>query len=675
MDEQDTTPGQSELDQTPTDSAAWARHWNIEFSAAKDELKPWHKEANEAVRAFLTEKYKDQDAKPLGFFTSDVLTMEAMLFGRTPHTDVTRKFGDFMDDTARVAATMLERTLNGDLEFGAHGGAAELRNVLKDRLVAGFGMPRLRLVTEYKDNEVAAIVKKDEFGADVMDEGTGKPVELAPSYKETVKSYECVETLYNHWKDMLWSPSRTFEEVRWFAFKEPMTRKEQVKRFGSIGKLTPLNGKKGGKSAFGELKDNDPLKKSDVWEIWSKEHGKVFWYVDGFDRILDQKDDPLGLDNFWPFPRPFVAVMSTDKFLPVPDYKVAKELYVQCDELALRIFELEDSIGVKGAYDASLGDELRQMVEERGNKLYAVHNFAMLGEKGGVGKIIDWYPLETIVAALVQLKQALSDKLQLLYQVTGKSDIMRGQAQEPGATATEQMIKGKFASVRLQALQDEFARLCSETQRIKAEIICKHFDPQTIIQCSNILQTPDAPLAQQAVALLQDEWATYRIEVKPESVSAQDYSALKAERADVLTSLGSFFQSMTPLIQLAGPGAAGFAMELAQWMLAGIKGASTMEGMFEQAIKQAKAAAQQPQAGAPQQPDPKLIANQQKAQADMQKIQAQQQSELVRMQAETQQLAQRRMTDAVINVKEAQAKKAINGGGLAIPGQVPEVAP
>jgi hypothetical protein len=69
------------------------------------------------------------------------------------------------------------------------------------------------------------------------------------------------------------------------------------------------------------------------------------------------------------------------------------------------------------------------------------------------------------------------------------SDIMRGQASQQ-TTATEQSIKARFASVRIQSMQDEFARFCSDTQRIKAEIISKHFDKNTIIKRANVRTCP-----------------------------------------------------------------------------------------------------------------------------------------------------------------------------------------
>src|SRR5207253_1902434 len=155
-----------------------------------------------------------------------------------------------------------------------------------------------------------------------------------------------------------------------------------------------------------------------------------------------------------------------------------------------------------------------------------------------------------------------TEKIGLLFQVTGMSDIMRGQASQQ-TTATEQAIKARFASVRVQFMQDEFARFCSDVQRIKAEIIAKHYDAQTIIDRSNVLRTPDAELAQQAVQLIQSPDADFRVMVNPDNVALQDFAALKAERTEFANSIAGYFQGMIPMIQLLAsvPGAAQAGME------------------------------------------------------------------------------------------------------------------
>jgi hypothetical protein len=65
--------------------------------------------------------------------------------------------------------------------------------------------------------------------------------------------------------------------------------------------------------------------------------------------------------------------------------------------------------------------------------------------------------------------------------------------------------------VRVQRRQDEFARFASGLQRDQGEIICNLFDPETIVERSNIGQTPDAEHALEAVELLKSDFAQYRI--------------------------------------------------------------------------------------------------------------------------------------------------------------------
>jgi hypothetical protein len=197
-------------------------------------------------------------------------------------------------------------------------------------------------------------------------------------------------------------------------------------------------------------------------------------------------------------------------------------------------------------------DGIKRLLEEKGrNVLYPVDAWAAFAEKGGIKGAVDWLPLDQIVGALDKLRECRTEKIGLLYQVTGMSDIMRGQASQQ-TTATEQAIKARFASVRVQSMQDEFARFCSDVQKIKAEIISKHFEPQTIIDRSNVMRTPDAQLAGPAVELIKSQFSDYRITVNPDSVSLTDFAALKQERGEFAQTIATYFQGMMPLIQMAG---------------------------------------------------------------------------------------------------------------------------
>jgi hypothetical protein len=535
---------------------------------------------------------------------------------------------------------MLERILNTDIEADGDGYTDAIGLALQDRLLSGLSTVRVR----YEVGEVA----EEEVEAKLGPDGA----ELAPGFVRQSRPDEEVEILYVHWKDQLWSPARYWEEVRWWAFDNEMSR-EDLQRFGpEMAATIPLNARK-----REEGEPEQPWDRARVWEIWDRKRRKVFWFCEGCPTILGEEDDPLGLEGFFPFPRPMVANCTTKKFLPRPDFVLVESLYDEVDLLSTRITLLEQAVRVAGVYDRASGEVSRLLGDAgQGNVLVPVDTWAAFAERGGLRGVIDWLPLDQIVAAISTLSERRRELMDGIYQLTGMSDIMRGQASAAGASATEQAIKARFASVRMQAMQGEFSRFCADVLKLKAEIVRRHFAPENIVEQSNVMATPDAQLAQQAVELLKSgEGAAYRIEVKPESIAMQDFAALKSERLEVLGGLGSFFQAAAPIVAQM-PGSMPFFLQILQWSLAGIRGASEIEGVMDHAIAQAKAQPPQQQ----QAPDQRLMAVQMKGQLDAQREQQKLQNDLVRINAEVQADAQRERTQATENTREAMQKALIS---------------
>lgn len=633
---------ENRFDDSPS---GWAKRWAAEFASARKVLDPWREKSRKIVDRYRAKREGLADSgQRWNVFTSGVQTQLAMLYGQKPRVSVARRHGDSADDVARVAGEMLERLLNTDIDCDGDGYTEAIGLALQDRFLSGLSNVRLRYdVGETETESVEAMVGPD--GA-----------VLAEGYEVERRPDEDIEVLYCHPEDQLWSPARLWTEVRWWAFRSDMTREALVERFGEeIGKAVPLNSRKRGE----EKRSEDPWDRAAVWEVWSKEHEQVFWVVEGYPDCLDQKEDPLGLEGFFPFPRPMMANLTTAEFLPTPDFDLTKDLYEELDILCARIELLEQAIRVAGVYDKASPEIKRLLGDARnnGNVMIPVDSWGAFAERGGLKGVVDWLPIEQVVNALQLLSMRRQELLDAIYQLTGMSDIMRGQAAVAGASATEQAIKSRFASVRMQALQDEFARFCSDILKLKGEIITRHFSPETIVERSNVLQTPDAQLAQQAVALLQSgEVSAYRIEVKPESIAMQDFAALKSERMEVLGGLSQFLTAAGPIMAQM-PSATPLLMELLQWVLAGVKGSSEIEGVMDRAIAGAQQAAAQPKPAAP---DPKLQATLLKGQLDQQKEQAKLQGELVKLQAEVAADEQREANQARWNIRETAAKARIS---------------
>jgi hypothetical protein len=196
---------------------------------------------------------------------------------------------------------------------------------------------------------------------------------------------------------------------------------------------------------------------------------------------------------------------------------------------------------------------------------------------------VDWIPIDQVVNAIDHLRQYRQDKVVQIYEVLGVSDIMRGSS-KASETAAAQQIKAQFGSTRIQLKQFYIADWITQALRIKAEIICKHFQPETIIKRSNIERTPDAQLAMQAVQLLKDEEMNeYRINIEADSMAALDWAAERDAAVQFMQGLGAFISQVAPMAQ-AVPGAAPVLMSLLQWSVSKFRVSTQIEAVLDQAI-------------------------------------------------------------------------------------------
>ena len=205
------------------------------------------------------------------------------------------------------------------------------------------------------------------------------------------------------------------------------------------------------------------------------------------------------------------------------------------------------------------------------NDLIPVDNWALFAEKGGIDGQIDWVPIKEISETLLRLRELRDEAIGLLQQVTGMSDIMRGELHGQYEGVGQSELKEKYGSVRIQALQDEFAQFASDLLQIKAEIIGKHFSPETIARFANINETFDVELVPAAIQLIKNPpEAKLRVEIRPESLSMVDYAQLRQERTEYITAIGGFLTSAAPIVEQQ-PAAKPFLLELLKWGLAGFK--------------------------------------------------------------------------------------------------------
>jgi len=550
-----------------------AQRWSTEIEAAGQELTKFHDESRRIVQRYLDKRDAyGKDESKVNLFWSTMKVLLSMLYARPPKADVSRTFQDYEDDVARVSGTMLQRILNRGFDDNTSKWDANVRQGIEDWLVVGLGQIWLRYEVETEPYTIEAVI----------DPMTGQ--ELVPAQEAERIVDEDAPCDYIYWEDFFWSPARTWDEVRWVARRVYMTKDQLEERFGEeIAAVVPLGRPQSKTNVNDQAVKYDPWSKAEVFEIWCKETRKVYWYAKGSDVILDVKDDPLQLDGFFPCPKPVAANVTSSNFLPRADYVFAQDQFNELDEINTRITWLTRAAKVVGVYDRSAEGIQRVFQQGAENQLIPVDNWALFAERGGIKGQVDWIPIDQVTNAIERLRQYRQDKVMQIYEVLGISDVMRGSSRA-SETATAQQLKAQFGSTRVQLMQFYIADWISQALRIKAEIICKHWQPETIIRRSNIERTPDAPLAGQAIELLKtEEMREYRIVIEADSMAAMDWAAERDAAVQFMQGLGAFVSQVAPMAQSV-PGAAPVLLSMLQWAVSKFRVSTQIESVLDQAI-------------------------------------------------------------------------------------------
>ena len=583
----------------------------------------------------IVKRYKDDsryDRNPNARFNilwSNVQTIQPAIFARLPRPDVSRRFKD-NDPIGRVASLMLERALEFELEhYGDYKSAMD--NAVLDRLLGGRGQAWIRYEPHFTASE-----EQPDDGYEVTEDSDEAETSEAKEIENPDEiEYECAPIDYVHWRDFGHSVGRTWEEVTCVWRKVYMSRPALVERFGEeLGYKIPLDTKpEDGKQSY---KSDEGLYEALIYELWDKETGKVFWLSKSLGKILDERDDPLELEGFFPCPKPLYATLTTDSLEPIPDFVIyqdqARELDVLCD----RIDGLINALKVRGVYDASAMELQRLFSEGENNTMIPVHNWMAFAEKQGMKGAIDLVDLAPFASALMTCYQAMEQVKSQIYELMGIADIQRGQT-DPNETLGAQIIKSNNAAGRLKTMQHNVVNFATKLLSFKAQIICNFFTDETLLQISGAeqLSEQDKMLVPQAIALLRNEASkNFRIEVTSDSMIYQDEQQEKADRTAFLAAVGGFLQQAVPMVQQV-PELAPMAAEMLKFSVTAFKAGKQLEGIIDETAdklaKQAKA-----QEGQPKPPPIELQKVQMQTQADQQKMQFEAQLEQQRMQMQMQ---------------------------------------
>jgi hypothetical protein len=636
--------------------------WIEEINLSERELQPWWKAGDIIVRRYKNENRARGGGRPsvgyerrrFAILWSNVSTLQPAIYAKQPVPMVDRRYRD-EDPVGKIASDVLERALGFSLDQYDFDGRVKL--CVLDYLLPGRGqvwvryIPHMREVNAEQDYELGEGVQDDD------DTEVGE-VETPEATEEVV--YEEVQCDHVSWKDWLTNPAREWAEVRWVARRVYMTRAELTERFGKdMAKNVPITTTSTGTDTASDARKQSS-QTGEVYEIWDKPTKMAYWVCKGYTGgVLDKREDPLGLTNFFPCPPPLNATTANDSTIPVADYVQYQDQADELDELTARIGKLQDALRMVGVYAGEANREL-QLVFSPGNenKLIPIDTFDLWKEKGGVRGLIEWVPVDMVIQVLKGCYEARSQVLNDIYQITGLSDIIRGES-NPNETATAQRMKGQWGSLRVRDRQRDLQRFCRDAIRLKAEIIAEHFsidtlkamtnvklltaaEKQQIKQIMSLIQqaqqsgmpippglAPDPamlelmaqPTWDEVQALLRDDaLRSFRIDVETDSTVQPDENAAKMAFTEFTSAIVGLMSAAANIVPSAPYTAPLFAEVLKQGART-FNVSRSMEDVIDKVFEQAEAA---PPAQ-PQGPPPPSPLEEAKAQAEMAKAANEQQ--------------------------------------------------
>lgn len=453
------------LDPMPDTEPKSARAWLALIKRGEKAFDTWQKKSDGIDKAYanlekLANVVRDREFQ---IFWANIQVIAPSIYSRPPVPVVVPAFRD-QRPIPRAASEMLERC--AVTTFRLEDIDSVMRLVRDDMTRIGRGAPWLRYSTE--DGECVCIDHVDR-------------------------------------KDFLHDPARKWKEVDWCAKRSWLTKAAARKRFSKTSGDEYKNATYAVRKEDDEETTDGQLK-AGFWELWSKSANKVVWIAQGCEKLLDEGEPHLDLEGFFPCPRPAFSTVQPGTLIPVPDMLFYKDQLEEINEITARIAALTQSLQLKGFYPAGageIGDAIEAAIKTKSNNqvLIPISNWAALGGAAAKDMIV-WLPIDmvaTTITGLIALRKQLIDDV---YQITGLSDIMRGDT-DATETAAAQQLKSQYGSIRVHDRQAELVRIARDITQIAAEIMAENFSAKTLLDMSQMQVPTEAEIAKQATPLKQ----------------------------------------------------------------------------------------------------------------------------------------------------------------------------
>lgn len=442
--------------------------WIRRIDDALQREKSFRQKAQKVVDLYEAKK---PDETPFAIVYSNTEVLLPAVYNSKPIPIVTRRFKD-ADPIGKAASEVSTRTLKFlvDTESQDYDSFDELMQpAVLDSLLTNRGLTRFKFVPE----------------------SNRRP--------------ECVYGEAVRWDKFFHGYARTWKKVPWIGFEWDMSEEEIRQNFPDAVidlSKTLTTSDEDTPSRTETREELTGVKTFKVYEIWDKSSRTVKFFSPVFPKgSLRDVPDPLDLSGFFPIPKPLNFMRKVTTLVPTPLYEHYRSQAHELNELTRRLKSIIKAIKFRGAYNSAV-EGIDRILSAEDNTFVPVENVQSMPDGTSMDRLLWTVPINELAATAQSLYQQRESVKQVIYEITGISDILRG-ASVASETATAQNIKNQWGTLRLKKMQKEVQRYCREALAIMLEIAAAKFEITTFQQMTGLPFLTSEQKAQSQAAIQQ----------------------------------------------------------------------------------------------------------------------------------------------------------------------------
>lgn len=520
---------------------------------------------------------------------------------------------DGIDNIGAIAALCLERlAVNLARSFDFFDVMARCRD---DFLATNFAQCRAyyerdtvkeevkEYITPQKDEKTGDVVFIDAAGQTIVSDDIGQDDVGYFIETEQIVDIEDERICLEHilYKDVYVDPDiRSWNRCKRLAFAEYYSRDEFKQIFGAKALLTLPSDD----TNPDYLRDNRPDPKSDlicVFEYWDEFEKDCKWFCDNGTDFISPKSYLAGeqsedygklnglynLSKFFPTPSPLIMNQATDEFWPVPEYYQLVEILEDIHTIFSRMMACTRAIRSRVLFDANVEGLQQALNEAWEGDAFGVSNLAqaLVRAGGRLDGVVQYIPVAEMIEGLQQLYQALEQRLNSVYKLTGTSDLLQGLVTDPTQrTFGERQMTEKYALNQLADPQRKMQEFVRASYQLLCEMALQNFTDASLDRyvVPQTLPPDHQARYRAAMGMLKNNQKRFRVELETDSTIAINENYDKQIRVELTNTLTGALEKAANIAQ-TNPALLGVELHCLKFLIQGFRQGK----MFQQEITQA----------------------------------------------------------------------------------------